>query len=231
MEPLRILRGYLSWFILGLVVLIVVAFLWSWVNSPLLVTVTGIGEVSVPATKASLTLNVVSADADAAIALSGTRVRIEALRGVLKGAGVVESDLFESQVTIVPNTVTSSNSSAYLGSISLGAQNIPANKISTLILALYASGATYVSQPVVSSDNPDSLSAQALDKALQDANKQAAAIARKNWKFIKKVAGITQSSSPTSTVTSRADTGQPATPNASGVYKVSQVVSVTYQMW
>lgn len=61
---------------------------------------------------------------------------------------------------------------------------------------------------------------------MQDAEKKAASIASKNMKFIKKIVAVNNQSSGTNSVTSStSDTTQ------NGVFKIIELVSVSYKIW
>jgi uncharacterized protein YggE len=79
---------------------------------------------------------------------------------------------------------------------------------------------------VLSVENVNALDAQAYTSAMQDAGKKAASIASRNLKFIKKIVMVSsQSSGNTSTATSNSETTQ------NGVFKIVELVSVSYKMW
>lgn len=221
-----------------LTVLVSVVFLvvfWQWISSPMIITVSGTGEASVPATSATVSFSVTATDASAQGAITQVKGKADTARQMLKTNGISEEDIVESQLTVIPASLTVQGASGFQAQIIMGAKTVHVAKISNLISDLYAQGVMVVSQPVLSVDKVEELEAKAVDEAMKNAKKQAGKIALKNWKFLKKmVAYSQQSSSSTSTSTSKADTlmeanSQEAAQN--GVFKIVKAVSVSYKMW
>lgn len=215
---------------------IVLAFMlfWNWLNSPMLVTVTGTGEVTVSAESATLSFIISSTDASPTNAISSTTSKTENFRDTLKNFGIAEEDIVESQIEVLP-TSTDGTSLSYQATITMGAKTVHTESVTNLISTLYSNGAILVSQPIVSVEEQDVLEQQAIDEAMKDAKKQAGKIALKNWKIVKKIVAVAQASSgAASTTTSKADTlTQVENPEAaqSDVFKIVKAVSVTYKMW
>jgi uncharacterized protein YggE len=208
---------------------------WVWVSSPMLITVTGTGEVSVPATNATLSLTLSSTDNSISAAVTSLNTKADAMRQFLITKGVSESDIAQSQVTAVPAGLITAGASGFQARISMAAKTTHVSDVSSLVADLYTNGALVVAQPVLSVENQSKLDQEALDMALKDANSQVFKMGLKNWKIIKKVVSISQVSSPTtSTSTTKADS---ATENENtvaalnGVFKILKAVSVTYKLW
>lgn len=208
---------------------------WVWVSNPMVITVTGTGEVSVPATNATLSLTLSSTDNSISAAVTSLNTKADAMRQFLISKGVAESDIAQSQVTAVPAGLVTAGASGFQARISMAAKTTHVSDVSSLVADLYTNGALVVAQPVLSVENQSKLDQEALDKALKDANKQAFSLGLKNWKIIKKVVSISQVSSPTtSTSTTKADS---ATENENtvaalnGVFKILKAVSVSYKLW
>lgn len=208
---------------------------WVWISNPMLITVTGTGEVSVPATNATLSLTLSSTDNSISAAVTSLNTKADAMRQFLITKGVAEGDIAQSQVTAVPAGLVTAGASGFQARISMAAKTTHVSDVSSLVADLYTNGALVVAQPVLSVENQSKLDQEALDKALKDANSQAFKLGLKNWKVIKKVVSITQVSSPsTSTSTTKADS---ATENANtvaalnGVFKILKAVSVSYKLW
>lgn len=215
--------------------LIVVA-LYLYISSPMVVTVTGVGEVSAPASNATISFTLSASDpSNPQGAVSNVNAKALALRTFLIGQGIAEGDIAESQVTAVPSNLITSGASGYQATIAMAAKTVHVSDISTLVSSLYSQGALVVSQPILSVENQDSLDNQALNSAMKDAKAQATKIGNSNWKFIRKIVSISQVSSPsTSTSTTKADAvtasnDQVAAQN--GVFKIVKAVSVSYKMW
>lgn len=228
-------KKYLKLAILALLVLLVGGFLWNWVNSPMVVTVTGTGEVSAPAEAATITFSITASDVDSSNAINIVRARAESIREILKARGIAQEDIVESQVRVVPASTLVQGASGFQAVITMGAKTVHVEDLSNLISTLYSSGASLVSQPVLSAEEREELEQTAFDEALKDAKRQAARIGTKNLKFIRKIVAISQATSPsTSTVTSKADViteTQSQVAATSGVFKIVKAVSVSYKMW
>ena len=219
-------KKFLLWglaFILGLMIYI-------WINSPMVVTVTGTGEVVVPAESATLSFSVSASDANPAGAIAAVKARAEVIRTMLIGSAIAQSDIAESQMRVVPASAVIQGASGFQAVITMGVKTVRVSDTASLISSLYASGASLVSQPVISVDNKEELEQQAFQEALNDAKKQAGAIGFKNLKFIRKIIAVSQVTSPsTSTVTSKGETTAEATQPY--VFKIVKAVSVSYKMW
>lgn len=235
MEPVQ----PISWspkriFILFLIAVFAVV-VWVWVTSPMIVTVTGSGEVSVPATNATVSFTLSGSDPSAQNAIGAVSAKALTVRNFLKTQGIVETDIAESQVTVVPAGLVSAGATGYQATISMATKTVHVSTISALVSSIYAQGALVVAQPVLSVENQDKLDQQAFDSAMNDAKSQASKIGLSNWKFFRKIVSISQVSSPTtSTSTTKADTlmganSQVAATN--GVFKIVKAVSVSYKMW
>jgi len=216
--------------------IIFVLLIWVYVSSPLVVTVTGVGEVSVPATNATVSFTLSANDQDSPQnAVSNVNAKALALRTFLQTKGIAEGDIAESQVTAVPSSLITEGSTGYQATISMAAKTTHVADVSLLISDLYAQGALVVSQPILSIENQNTVDQQAFDEAMKDARSQAGSIGNKNWKFLRKVISISQVSSPTtSTATTKADTLTSANNSLAaenGVFKIVKAVSVTYKMW
>lgn len=216
------------WMIIPIIFLLIIFY--QWINSPMIVTFTGVGTVNVPATNATVSFSLLSSDNNAQAAITGVKEKAKVIRGVLKNSGISEEDILESQITSAPG-----QAGGYQALISMGAKTVHVANISGLIGTLYANGASVVSQPTLSVENKTDLETKAVDEAMKDAKKQASAFSLKNWKFIKKIVAVSQqTSSSTSTATSKADVVTEATSQeaaVNGVFKIIKAVSVSYKMW
>lgn len=210
------------WFVFGLTLLI----LWSWLNNPMVVTVTGVGSVSVPATNATISFSLSASDGSSQGAVIAVQTKADYMRNYLKTKGVAAGDIAQTQVTVVPSSLVTQGATGYQATISMAAKTTHVTDISTLVTSLYSNGAQVVSQPVLSVENQDKLSQDAFDSAMKDAKSQAGKIALSNWRFIKRIVGISLVTSPT---TSNSTTQDSASSN--GVFKIAKAVSVTYKMW
>lgn len=209
--------------------------LWTYVNSPLIVTVTGYSEISVPATNATVTFSLSSSDSSIAAAVASVQAKAGLIRSFLVDNGVAEEDIAESQVTAVPAALVTEGAGGFQATISMAAKTTHVSNIGNLISDLYTNGALVVSQPVLSIENQDTLDETALKSAMDDANSQAAKIGNTHWKFIRKAVSVAQASSgTTSTATTKADTltsANDSTAATNGVFKITKAVTVSYKMW
>jgi uncharacterized protein YggE len=212
----------------GFIGLIAIFSIWTWLNSPLIVTVTGQGEMTMNVLNTTLTFSILGDGSDANGAIGSVKAKATNLRKILQDIGISESDIYESQISVVPSSTIVVGAQGFRSSMSMGAKNIPVNKVYSLISTLYANGASVVNQPEIASDNQQQLSKIAFDAAIKDAENQAADIAKTNHKWFRKAISITQSSQPTSSVTNKSDTSE-ASKDGSG--KIISLVSVSYKMW
>ena len=213
-------------------IILVIVILWTYISSPMVVTVTGSGEVSVPATSATVSFTLSDTDNSIQNAVNAVSAKADSMRTYLTGKGVADGDIAQSQVTAVPANLVTAGASGYQATISMAAKTTHVTDVSGIVSDLYANGALVVAQPILSVDNQNSLDQQAFNSALADAKSQAWNIGLVNWKFIQKIISISEVSSPTtSTSTTKADvlaTGAAAT---NGVFKIVKAVSVSYKMW
>ena len=210
--------------ITGVVVLLML--FWQWLSSPMIITVTGKGEVNVPATNATVAFAVISSDLTPQGAIASANAKAAALKTFLQSIKISESDIATSQVNAVPASLTTTGGIGYDASISISVKTTNVLNVSDLVSSLYLNGVAAVSQPILSVENENALDAQAYTSAMQDAEKKVASIASGNMKFIKKIIAVSsQSSGTTSTTTSTSDTTQ------NGVFKIVELVSVSYKMW
>ncbi|MHA1684991.1 MAG: SIMPL domain-containing protein [Candidatus Heimdallarchaeaceae archaeon] len=216
-------------FIKGLLFVFFAGFVYTWVSSPTITTVTGSGEVSVPADSAIITFTLTSTNADPTLAVATVRDKVSAMSDMLTiNWGVIESDIYESQVTVLPTD------SGYQAATTVGLKTAQIPRVGDLVASLYKNDAAYVSQPVLSVENIDGYENEALNEAMKDAKAKANKLSFKNLKFIKKVVSIDQSvSQSTSTVSGNLDVEIETSEYAirSGIIKIQKAVAVSYMMW
>ncbi len=223
--------GIKKYLILVLAVLLFII-IWTYANSPLVVTVTGSGEVSVPATNATLSFTLSATDNSISGAVSTVQGKADTMRSYLISKGVAEGDIAQSQVTAVPAALVTPGAGGFQATISMAAKTTHVTSVGGLVSDLYTNGALVVAQPVLSVENQNSLDQQAFNSAMKDAKSQAWAIGLSNWKLIQKIISISQVSSPTtSTSTTKADILATGAAQTNGVFKIVKAVSVSYKMW
>lgn len=218
----------------GLLALLFI-FAYQWISSPMIVSVTGNGEVSAKAETATLTFTLSSNSNNPDEAVSKVKSSAMNIRETLKTSGVPENNIYESQVAVYPASAITAGATGYQASISMGAKISQINNLDNITSSLYSQGAVVVSQPILSVGNIAELEKQAYNLAVKDAKKKANSLALSNLKFVKKIVLIEQSQTqPTSTVTSKAGTIDQIEKKLSpddGLIKISKVVSVSYKMW
>ena len=218
-------REYVKKGLLVFLLVIFGAFIITWINSPMMVTVVGTGEVRVSATYATLSLTITGNGSNVTEAIKNVNTKAGNLKQLLISRGVGEVDLLESPLTIYPMAAVSAGATGFSASVSLSAKVYDESGVNELVADLYNNGAAIVAQPVLSADKQQELEAQAMNEAMADAKKQANELAKKNRKLIKKVINIQQASSAsTATVTSK-------TGFLGNEFKIAKAVQVSYKMW
>lgn len=214
---------------------IVLIFAYSWITSPMIVTVTGVGDISSKAETATLTFTVSQNADNPQSATAAVKSNIAKIKETLSQSGIPESDIFESQIQVLPASAVQVGASGFQASISMGIKTTQLTNLDSITNNLYAMGAVVVTQPILSVGSVATLENEAYNLAVKDAKKKAGQIALSNWKLFRKIVLIEQSTTqPTSTVTTKADTASQVEKNISpddGLIKISKVVSVSYKMW
>ena len=218
---------------LGVVLAVLV--LWQLVSSPMVVTVTGVGKVSVPATNAQVSVTISLNSDTAQSAMAAVKAKADSIKAILIGSGVAESDISESQITSYPASLAAAGATGYQAAMQIVAKTTHVSTVGDLVASLYSAGASLVAQPVLSVENQSALEVKASDAAIADAKKQISRIALKNLKLIRKTIALYETTgSTTSTTTSKADTvtgtqSQLAAQN--GVFEITKTVSISYKLW
>lgn len=224
-------KKYFILLALGVIAMVI----WIWLSSPMVISVSGTGEVSVPAETATVSFTLSSNDSNPQSAVSAVSTKADSVRAFLISRGVAEGDIAQSQVTAVPASLVTAGTSGFQATINMALKTTHVSQISSFVSELYANGALVVSQPVLSVNNQRDLEDEALESAIKNANTQASSLALKNWKFIRKIVSINQSTSGnTSTSTTRADTiteSNSAIAAQNGVFKIVKGVTITYKLW
>ncbi len=215
--------------------IIALIFSYSWITSPMVITVTGSGEVSVKPETATLTFTLSSNAANPQSATLIVKENIKKIKEALKTSGIPESDIYESQVTVYPASAVTAGATGFQSTVSMGIKTNQIANLDNIVSNLYGLGAVVVTQPVLSASDPDKLEKEAYNLAIKDAKKKAFSVALSNFKLIKKIVLIEQSNTnPSSTVTTKADTSSQVEKNISpddGLIKIIKVVSVSYKLW
>jgi len=221
--------------IVSALLLIVIVFIWQWVSSPMIVTVQGLGEVSVPATSATVSLTITANSGTSPASIDAVKSKAENIRTLLIASGIAETDISESQVVSYPAGLITMGSEGFESSIQMTAKTTDIAGVGELVGSLYSAGAALVNQPVLNVENQEKLEEQATKEALKEAKKQASNIGLKNFKFIRKMVGFSeQASGTTSTSSVRPElfSQEFSKETASkGTFKFAKLVTVSYKMW
>ena len=210
-----------TWLI-GLAVIVSVVF-GMWVFSPAEVVVTGTGMVSVPATRATfnVTVNVIADSAD--VALTDLRKKIEGVRKQLTEMNIRSEDIAETQITLTPAAAVVAGAKGYQAMTTLSVKTTNVAQVPEMIVNMYVSGATIVSQPVVSVEDQDKLEQEALNDALKDAKNNLGMTV--GFRPIRKIVGIEQASSGNTATSIK------AVADNKGSFEVTKAVQVLYRVW
>lgn len=208
--------------LIGLAVIVSVVF-GMWVFSPTEVVVTGTGSVSVPATSATFNVTVNAISDSASGALADLRAKVMTVKKTLAEISITADNITETQVTLTPAAAVVASAKGYQAMTTLSVKTANVAMAGEMIVNMYASGATIVSQPVVSVENQDKLEKEALSDALKDAKaslNETVGILRP----IRKIVGIQQASSGNVATTTKVENNQ-------GSFEVTRAVQVTYRVW
>ena len=218
-----------------LAVVFVVLVMWQWISSPMVVTVNGVGKVSVPATSATITATVSVNSDTSQNAITAVRAKTDSLKSILMSNGIPEEKITVSQVTSYPANLLTAGAAGYQAAVGLTAETTNLSAIDELVAGLYVAGASLVQQPVLYIDNQAQLEDEATKAALKDARSQVSKIALRHFKFIRKTIDLYEvDSTTTSTSTSKADaetSSQDEVAAANGVFQVTKSLSVSYKLW
>lgn len=224
-------KKYFLYFLFFVILLSV----YQWISNPLVITVVGNSSVTAQAESAVVTFTLTNNADNPDSALANLKTNITKLKDNLKSMSVQESNLYESQASVVPASTISASATGFQATATMGVKTEKVSDISSIVSMLYSSGAVVVSQPVLTAKDAEKEDKLAYDQALKDAKSKANKIAISNWKLIKKIVLIQESQQQsTSTVTTKADVATQVTDNISpdqGFIKINKAVSVSYKLW
>lgn len=216
-------------YLVGFFALILGFFVWRYVSNPLIVSVTGSGKVTVPASMARLSLSVVETGDDATKVEQAIKAKVAAVRLSMVTNGVSEKSLSQTQMQVMPLSAVVSGAKGYSAQVNIVGQVSDVSNLSGLVVKLYQSGASIVSQPIIEVENQQDLENQALKMALADADKNLKMVSKLKMKLFKKAVSIQQASSGNASTASKI---VEAEGGASGTsIEVAKAVSVVYQLW
>ena len=215
-------------YVYGFLGIVILFFVWRYVTNPLAITVTGSGKVSVPANLARVSATVVETGDTVDLVEANLRSKVGTVRLAIVNGGVNEKSLSQSQLQITPLAAVVSGAKGFSATVSISGQTSDVVNVNTLIVKIYQSGASIVSQPVVEVDNSQELENSALKLAIAEAEINAKHLAKLKWKMSKKVASIQQASSGNTSTTTKVSEKEGV---AGSSFEVAKAVSVVYYLW
>ncbi len=216
--------------VVALVLLICgLAFAWSMVFKPSVLTVIGEGKINVPAEKFTLIVTRVASGPDITAALKAGEDGIKLLKETAKTVAGSDIEIQESFYQVQPNTVPQGASYTTVYQVAYAFQVTSKNptQASELIKSLYLDGATTVSSVSFSSADQKKTDQEARVEAVKDAKERANNIARAAGKNLGRLVSISDDNmESTSTV------GQKGENNSSlGKIDITKRVSAVYEIW
>lgn len=209
--------------LVGLSVIVAVVF-GMWVFSPMEVVVTGTGKVSVPATNATFNVTMTSSNESSAEAVKELQSKVAKLKKTLSDINIGSDKVTETQITLTPAAALTQGAKGYQAVTTLTVKTLNVAMVSEIVVNMYASGATVVSQPVISVEDQDKLEKEAIKEALNEAKSNLNATV--GFRPIRKRIAVSQATSGNvATATSVAEGG------SSSEFEVVKAVSVTYRVW
>ena len=193
------------------------------------ITVTGNGTVNATPDKASFDFGVQVNAATASEAINNDNKQAQAIIDALKNAGIPDSDIQTTSVSLWPQT--SSNGNTITGYQASNSVNVtaPIDKSGSLVDAAVGAGANNIDGPNLSVGDESSYNAQALKLAVDDAKAQAQAIATASGLTLGGILHITnEGSSPTPIMYGALDAKAAGTPIEAGSQQIQASVTVVY---
>jgi len=214
--------GKKGWLVVGILVIPLL----GWLFSPMEVTVTGEGEVIVPAEEVSFSVSVSGSGASGSEALTAMNTKLETVKKLLSEMNVTAEKLSETQIAITPEAALTVGGSGYQALVTVNAQVPNVREIPDAIVSLYGAGASVVTQPVVVMENTDALEKEAMNKALADAKGNLRNTV--GWRPFVRMIGLAQATSGNTASLSKKGEGESG---YNGEFEMTQIVSVTYRVW
>ena len=215
-------------YVFGFLAILFLFFVYRYVTNPLVVTVTGTGKVTVPASSARLSVSLVETGNDVDKVEQSIKAKVAAVRLSMVTNGVNEMSMSQSQMQITPLSTLVSSANGYSAQVNIAGQVSDVSNLSALVVKLYQSGASIVSQPVIEVENQQDLENQALKMALSDADKNLKMISRLKMKLFKKTISVSQASSGNASTISKVTENNGSTGTS---IEVAKAVSAVYQLW
>jgi uncharacterized protein len=141
------------------------------------ITVTGVGHVDSVPDQAEFSLGITTKAATAREALAANSDRMRRLIAALKATGVAERDLKTQNVSIGPSYYGSDEPAGYSASNTVSVLIRELDRAGAVLQAASEAGANNVYGPSLTRADRESLEAQALEKAVDNARKRAETLA------------------------------------------------------
>jgi len=215
-------------YLVGLFALIIGFFVYRYITNPLVVTVSGTGKVTVPASGARLSVSIVETGDDVNKVEEAIKAKIAAVRLSMVTNGVNEKSLSQTQMQIMPLSAVVSGAKGYSAQVNIVGQVSDVSNLSGLVVKLYQSGASIVSQPVIEVENQQELENAALKMAMADADKNLKMVSRLKMKLFRKTVSVQQASSGNTSTATKVTENEG---NVGTSIEVAKAVSVVYQLW
>ena len=198
------------------------------------ITVTGEGLVEAKPDEAAFSFGVSSRAETAREAMAANATAVRRLIEAVKAAGVGEDDLQTEHVSVWPEGKPNAGVSGYTASATVRVVTRVAEAGRTVDVAMRA-GATNVWGPSLTRGDTDELEERALDRAVRDARRKAAALAEAAGATLGDVVKIVEGGAAEPeygelAARATADTNTPNTPIAPGRVETRASVTVTFAM-
>jgi len=194
------------------------------------ITATGDGTVTTVPDHASFQFGVTTQETDAQDALSRNAAAANAVVAALRSAGVADSDLQTTEVSLSPVTDPGGTRIvAYTASNTVSAR-VALARAGALVDTAVAAGADTVEGPLLDSSDQSALYDQALGKAVTNARDKARALAQAGGVTLGPIQSIAESGSsvPLPYGAGFAAAASPSTPVEPGTQEVDASATVTY---
>lgn len=178
--------------ILGLVILFLFGYLFKRgvIDQPGLVTVVGEGRVTVKPEMVKFTLGVQTISPSATQAVADNNRLVASLVDVLKGVSVAEQDIDLAYVRVIsPQIELGQTSFTAVNSAQVTLRNI--NQFDSLVVQLYAQGATSITDILFTTDNSRELEKEAVALAIRDAKARGKELAQASGKWLGRMISLT----------------------------------------
>jgi uncharacterized protein YggE len=142
------------------------------------ITVTGVGRIDSVPDQAEFSLGITTKAATAREALAANSDRMRRLIAALKAAGVADRDLKTQNVSIGPSYDGTDEPAGYSASNTVSVLVRDLDRAGAVLEAASRAGANNVYGPSLTRADRESLEAQALEKAVENARKRAETLAR-----------------------------------------------------